>query len=72
MAVRKWSVSVDENLAEVVERHVGDRGLSSFVAQAVENELERVSLGRFLDDLDEIYGPVPAALVERFDSQWPS
>ncbi len=44
MAVRKWSVSVDENLAEAVERHVGDRGLSGFVAQAVENELERVRL----------------------------
>ncbi len=72
MAVKKWSVSVDETLAEAVERHVGDRGLSSFVAQAVENELERGSLARFLDELDEIYGPVPEAMIERFDAQWPS
>jgi len=72
MAVKKWSVSVDESLAETVERHVGDRGLSSFVAQAVENELERISLGNYLDELDEAHGPVADGLVERFDALWPS
>ncbi len=45
---RKWSVSIDENLAERVEEHVGGRGLSGFVAQAVEHELERDALSRYL------------------------
>ena len=45
MAVTKWSVSVDENLAARVERRVGDRGLSAFVARAVAHELERDLLG---------------------------
>ncbi len=40
MAVRKWSVSIEEDLASRVEQHVGGRGLSGFVARAVDHELE--------------------------------
>jgi metal-responsive CopG/Arc/MetJ family transcriptional regulator len=40
MAVRKWSVSVDEELASRVEEHVNDRGLSSFVARAAAESLD--------------------------------
>jgi len=64
---RKWSVSIDESLAERVEEHVGGRGLSGFVARAVEHELERDALGRYLDDLDTEFGTVPAELVEDYD-----
>jgi hypothetical protein len=72
MAVRKWSVSVNEELASRVEEHVGDRGLSGFVARAVDHELERDSLAAFLDELDGEYGPIPADLVEQYDALWPS
>ena len=71
VAVRKWSVSIDEGLAERVEERVGGRGLSGFVARAVEHELERDALGRYLDDLDSEFGTVPAGLVEDFDKLWP-
>ena len=72
MAVRKWSVSVSEALAERVEEHVGERGLSSFVATAVEHELERRTLTDYLDALDEEFGPVPDELVDEYDALWPS
>jgi hypothetical protein len=72
MAVRKWSVSVGEELAERVEEHVGQRGLSGFVARAVEHELEREVLGDYLDELDQQFGSVPAELIERYDALWPS
>jgi len=72
MAVRKWSVSVEEELAARVEEHVGYRGLSGFVARAVEHELERDALARYLDDLDEAHGPVPDELIEHYDALWPS
>lgn len=72
MAVRKWSVSVDEELAARVEEHVGDRGLSGFVARAVAHELEREALTRYLDELDEEFGAVPEELVDFHDAQWPS
>ena len=71
VAVRKWSVSVDERLAERVEEHVGGRRLSGFVARAVEHELERDALGAYLDGLDDELGPVPAELVDSYDALWP-
>lgn len=71
MAVRKWSVSIDEGLAARVEEHVGQRGLSAFVARAVDHELEREQLNRYLDELDEEFGPVPEELIEGYDAQWP-
>ena len=71
MAVRKWSVSIDEDLAERDEEHVGGRGLSGFVARAIEHELERDALGRYLDDLDAEFGTLAAELVEDYDKLWP-
>lgn len=71
MAVRKWSVSIDEDLAERVEERVGGRGLSGFVARAVEHELERESLNEYLDELDEEFGTVDPEIVEEYDRQWP-
>ena len=72
MAVTKWSVSVEEALASRVESHVGDRGLSSFVARAVEHELERDLLHDYLVELDDEFGPLPTGLVEHIDDLWPS
>ena len=71
MAVRKWSVSVEETLAARVEEHIGERGLSSFVAQAVSHELERDTLSSYLDALDDEFGEVPADLVEQYEVMWP-
>jgi hypothetical protein len=71
VAVRKWSVSIDEDLANRVEDHVGGRGLSSFVARAVDHELEREALVTYLDDLDVEFGPVPSELVSGYDALWP-
>ena len=72
MAVRKWSVSVEEELAARVEEHVGDRSLSGFVARAVEHELERGALASYLDGLDDEHGKVPNELIEHYDALWPS
>lgn len=72
VAVTKWSVSVEETLAARIESHVGDRGLSRFVARAVEHELERDLLDEYLVELDSEFGPLPAGLVEQLDDLWPS
>lgn len=72
MAVTKWSVSVEQTLASRVESRVGDRGLSGFVARAVEHELERDLLAEYLSELDAEFGPIPNPLVERVDDLWPS
>ena len=70
MPVKKWSVSVEQNVALRVERHVGDRGLSGFVARAV--ELERDLLDDYLNELNAEFGPIPEGLVEAIDDVWPS
>ena len=72
MAVRKWSGSVDKEPASGVDEHVSDRGLSTFVARAVEHELERDTLSAYLVNLDEEFGPVPSELLEQYDALWPS
>jgi len=72
VAVTKWSVSVEQALAARVESHVGDRGLSGFVARAVEHELERDLLDEYLVELEGEFGAVPNGLVEQFDELWPS
>lgn len=72
MAATKWSVSVEETLASRVESHVGDRGLSGFVARAVEHELERDLLEDYLTELDDTFGALPPGLVEQVDDLWPS
>ncbi len=72
MAVTKWSVSVDEDLASRVESRVGDRGLSGFVARAVAHELERDLLDEYLNELDAEFGEIPSGVVEHIDSAWPS
>ena len=72
MAVTKWSVSVEQGLAARVESRVGDRGLSGFVARAVEHELERDLLDEYLDELDDEFGAVPVEVIDLVDDQWPS
>ena len=72
MPVKKWSVSVEEQLAERVEQRAGPRGLSGFVARAVEHELERDLLDEYLNELDAEFGVVPSQLIEKFDAAWPS
>lgn len=71
MAVRKWSVSIDEELARRVEEHIPGRGLSAFVTRAVDHELERDALASYLDELDAEHGPVPPELIDSYDALWP-
>ena len=71
MPVRKWSVSIDEDLAQRVEERVGGRGLRGFVARAVQHELERDALDRYLEDLDSEFGAVGPDKVDEYDRLWP-
>ena len=70
-AAEKLSISMPHKLARAARRRAGRRGLSSFVARAVARELERESLGEFLDELDQALGPVPEAELKRVRREWP-
>jgi len=66
----KLSVSVPSDLARSVRRRAGPRGLSGFVARALQHELEREQLGTYLEELDHELGPVPDAALTRARRAW--
>jgi hypothetical protein len=63
MATRKISVTVEDELVDAVQRRVGARGVSRFVARAIRHELEREELGELLAELEEMLGPPDQQLV---------
>ncbi len=67
----KVSVSLPAGVAEQVRAHVGGRGVSAFVARALQRELEREQLRAFLAELDAKEGPVPARELARVRRAWP-
>ena len=71
-SAEKLSVSVPKALARAVRRRVGARGLSKFVAQAMERELEREQAGAFLAEMDRELGIVPEELVREARAAWPA
>ena len=66
----KLSISVPDELAKMVRKRVGARGLSGFVAQAMRHELERAQLGAFLVELDEELGLVPETTLAQAKAAW--
>lgn len=66
----KVSVSLPSDLARSVRRRVGPRGLSGFVARALQHELEREQLAAYLKELDEELGPVSEAALTRARREW--
>jgi hypothetical protein len=66
----KLSVSVPLALAKTVRKRVGSRGLSGFVARAMQHEIEREQLGAYLTELDATSGPLSKATVEQARHAW--
>jgi hypothetical protein len=69
-AAAKLSVRVPQELARSVRKRVGARGLSSFVARAMQHELEREQLGAYLVELDAELGPVPDKTLREARKAW--
>ena len=70
-AAAKLSISLPQQLAAEVRRRVGARGLSRFVARAIAHELEHEQLGAFLDELDQVAGPVSGRALTSARRAWP-
>jgi hypothetical protein len=66
----KLSISVPLALAKTVRKRVGARGLSRFVARAMQHELEREQLGVFLAELDATSGPVAKTAIDQARRAW--
>jgi hypothetical protein len=69
--VQKVSVSMPEELTAAIRERTGPGGFSRFVTEAAEKRLRNEQLDAYLDELDEIFGPVPAELIEQARREWP-
>lgn len=68
--VEKLSVSVPRSLAGALRKRVGRRGVSKFVAQAVQQALERERLTELLAELDSKVGAVPEQTLSEVRREW--
>lgn len=69
--VQKVSVSMPEELTAAIRKRTGPGGFSRFVTEAAEKRLKYELLDEYLDELDELYGPVPRELMEQARREWP-
>jgi post-segregation antitoxin (ccd killing protein) len=66
----KVSLTLPSRLVERIRERVGTRGLSRYVAQALEAEERREALRAWLAGQDAEHGPVPAETIEEVRRQW--
>jgi post-segregation antitoxin (ccd killing protein) len=66
----KISVTLPASLVERIKTRVGARGVSSYVAHALEAEERREALRRWLAEQDAEYGSLPRGVLEEVQQQW--
>lgn len=68
----KVSVSLPSDLLRKARERAGSRGLSGYVAEALEHQLRTEALLGYLAEADAEHGPVPAKARRQVAEQWPS
>ena len=66
----KVSVTLPSPLVERIKQKVGSRGVSRYVAHALEQEERREALRGWLADQDRQHGAVPDDLMKEVRQQW--
>jgi len=66
----KVSVSLPAPLVERIKQKVGSRGVSGYVAQALEHEERREALREWLAGQDRKHGPIPDDVMREVRRQW--
>jgi hypothetical protein len=69
--VRKVSVSMPEELTEVVRARTGAGGFSRYVTDAVQEQVRHDLLDDLAADLETEFGPLDEEMVERAMREWP-
>jgi post-segregation antitoxin (ccd killing protein) len=66
----KVSVSLPAGLLERARDRVGSRGLSRYVAQAMEAQERREALQDWLAGQDAEHGPIPDEIMQEVRREW--
>jgi len=70
MATSKVSLSIDEDVLTEARERVGRRELSSYVTDALRNQLQSDRLGELLAEMEAESGPIPEDLMEEARQLW--
>ncbi len=72
MKYAKISVTLEPHVADELRAIAGPQGLSSFVNEAVRQQLQARRLRKMLDDMEQESGPIPADVRHEVDAlEWP-
>lgn len=66
----KVSVSLPAPIVERIKSRVGSRGVSRYVAEALEHEERRQALRDWLADQDREHGAIPEDVMQEVRRQW--
>ncbi|MGH9155457.1 MAG: hypothetical protein ACRD1K_06415 [Acidimicrobiales bacterium] len=66
----KISVTLPSSLLERIRSRVGSRGVSGYVARALEAEERREALRAWLGAEDAEHGAIPTKLMEQVRREW--
>lgn len=66
----KVSISLPAPLVERIKKKVGSRGVSRYVAEALEHEERRQALRAWLIDQDRAHGAIPDDVMKEVRRQW--
>jgi Arc/MetJ-type ribon-helix-helix transcriptional regulator len=66
----KVSVTLPAGLLDRIRQRVGTRGLSSYVAHALEEQERREALQAWLTSQDAEFSPVPDEVIAEVRAQW--
>jgi hypothetical protein len=66
----KVSVTLPAGLLDRIRQRVGTRGLSGYVAHALEAQERREALQAWLTSQDAEFGPVPDDVMEQARTSW--
>ena len=69
-AYAKVSVTLPSPLLERIRAKVGARGVSGYVARALEAEERRQALRAWLDAQDVEHGAIPDEVMEQVQREW--
>jgi Arc/MetJ family transcription regulator len=70
MAVSKVSLSIDEGVLAEARERAGRRELSSYVTDALRQQLQHDRLGELLAQMDAEQGPIPEDVLEEARQLW--
>lgn len=66
----KVSITLPAGLLERIRSRVGRRGVSGYVARALEQDERRAALRAWLADQEAEHGPVPTAVLDEVRDEW--